>query len=94
MMADGIPASPLQRYCRHEHLDPTIIFIEVTVSLLRRDYCQGISVLNPGRKNLSKRELAPNIHHYLRHLVEELKTQGLEQSRCYMILDIIPANFR
>lgn len=56
MMADGIPESPLQRYFRHEHLDPTIIFIEVTVSLLHRDYCQGISVLNPGRKNLSMRE--------------------------------------
>ena len=92
MLTAGMPVSSLQRYLGHEHLDTTMIYAEVSDPLLRQDYYQGIAALDPGSENLSISKLAPNNHHTLRQLVEELKTPGLERSRHDEILDIILAN--
>ena len=92
MLTAGMPISSLQRYLGHEHLDTTMIYAEVSDPLLRQDYYQGIAALDPGSENLSISKLAPNNHHTLRQLVEELKTPGLERSRHDEILDIILAN--
>jgi hypothetical protein len=91
MLATGMPVSSLQRYLGHEHLDTTIIHAEVADPLLRQDYCQGTVTLDPGSEKLSTSEpgLAQQCTH--RHLVEELKTPGLELSDDE-ILDIILAN--
>jgi len=94
MLTAGMPISSLQRYLGHEHLDTTMIYAEVSDPLLRQDYYQGIAALDPGSENLSISRLAPNNHHTLRQLVEELKTPGLERSRHDEILDIILANIK
>jgi hypothetical protein len=92
MLTAGMPVSSLQRYLGHEHIDTTMIYAEVSDPLLRQDYYQGITSLDPGSENLSMSGLAPSNQLTLRQLVEELKTPGLEQSRQDEILDIILAN--
>jgi hypothetical protein len=92
MLAAGMPVSSLQRYLGHEHLDTTMIYAEVSDPLLRQDYYQGITALDPSSEGLTFSGLAPTQQHILRQLVEELKTPGLEQSRHDEILDIILAN--
>jgi hypothetical protein len=94
MLTAGMPVSSLQRYLGHEHLDTTMIYAEVSDPLLRQDYYQGIAALDPGSENLSMSGSATFHQHTLRQLVEELKTQGLEQSRRDEILDIILAKIR
>jgi hypothetical protein len=81
MLTAGMPVSSLQRYLGHEHLDTTMIYAEISDPLLRQDYYQGITALDPGYENLTFSGLAPTQQHKLRQLVEELKTPGLEQSR-------------
>jgi len=92
MITAGMPVSSLQRYLGHEHLDTTMIYAEVSDSLLRQDYYQGIAALDPGSEKLNLRVLAPTQQHTLRQLIEELKTPGLEHARHDEILDIILAN--
>ncbi len=92
MLTAGMPVSSLQRYLGHVHLDTTMIYAEVSDPLLRQDYYQGITALDPGSEKLALRELAPTQQHTIRQLVEELKTPGLEQSRLDEILDMILAN--
>ena len=92
MLASGMPVSSLQRYLGHEHLDTTMIYAEVSDPLLRQDYYQGIATLDPGSEKLSRSGLELTQQRILRHLVEELKTPGMEQSRHDEILDIIMAN--
>ena len=94
IIAAVILVSSLQRYLGHEHLDTTMIYAEVSDPLLRQDYYQGITALDPGSEDLTISGLAPTQQHILRQLVEELKTPGLEQSRHDEILDIILANIR
>jgi hypothetical protein len=84
--------SSLQRYLGHEHLDTTMIYAEVSDPLLRQDYYQGITTLDPGSRKLSMSGLGLTQQCTLRQLVEELKTPGMEQSRHDEILDIILAN--
>jgi site-specific recombinase XerD len=92
MLGAGMPVSSLQRYLGHEHLDTTMIYAEVSDPLLRQDYYQGIATLDPGSKKISTYGLGLPQQRRLRHLVEELKTPGLNQSRHDEILDIILAN--
>jgi hypothetical protein len=92
MLTAGMPASSLQRYLGHEHLDTAMIYAEVSNPLLQQDYYQGIVTLDPGSEILSISGLVPTQQHTLRQLVEELKTPGLEQSRRDEILDTILAN--
>ena len=92
MLTAGMPVSSLQRYLGHVHLDTTMIYAEVSDPLLRQDYYQGITALDPGSEKLALRELAPTQQHTIRQLVEELKTPGLEQSRRDEILDMILTN--
>ena len=94
MLTAGMPVSSLQRYLGHEHLDTTMIYAEVSDPLLRQDYYQGIATVDPGSEKFTMSGLGPTQQHTLRQLVEELKTQGLEQSRRDEILDIILANIR
>ena len=92
MLAASMPVTSLQRYLGHEHLDTTMIYAEVSDPLLRQDYYQGITALDPGFENLSMSGLSRSQQHTLRQLVEELKTPGLEHSRRDEILDIILVN--
>jgi site-specific recombinase XerD len=92
MLAAGMPVSSLQRYLGHEHLDTTMIYAEVSDPLLRQDYYQGITTLDPGSGKLSMSGLGLTQQYTLRQLVEELKTPGMEPSRHDEILDIILAN--
>jgi len=92
MLTAGMPVSSLQRYLGHENLDTTMIYAEVSDPLLRQDYYQGISTLDPGSKKFSTYGLGLPQQRTLRQLVEELKTPELEQSRHDEILDIILAN--
>jgi hypothetical protein len=69
-----------------------MVYAEVSDTLLRQDYYQGIATLDPGSENLSLSGPALTHRHTLRPLIEELKTPGLEQSRHDEILDIILAN--
>jgi integrase len=89
MLAAGMPVSSLQRYLGHENLDTTMIYAEVSDPLLRRDYYQGIAALDPSSEQLIKSVLALSQKHTLQQLVEELKTQWLDQSRREEILDNI-----
>ena len=92
MLTAGMPVSSLQRYLGHEHLDTTMIYAEVSDSLLCQDYYRGIAALDPGSEKLTMSGLRLTQQSTLRQLVEELKTPGLEQSRHDEILDIILAN--
>ncbi|MBN2267213.1 MAG: tyrosine-type recombinase/integrase, partial [Candidatus Babeliaceae bacterium] len=92
MLTAGMPVSSLQRYLGHEHLDTTMIYAEVSDLLLRQDYYQGITALDPGSDDLALRELVPTQQYIIRELVEELKTRGLTHSRRDEILDMILAN--
>jgi site-specific recombinase XerD len=94
MLTAGMPVSSLQRYLGHEHLDTTMVYAEVSDPLLRQDYYQGIAALDPSSEQLNKSVLAPAQKHTLRQLVEELKTQRLEQSRREEILDTILETIR
>jgi site-specific recombinase XerD len=87
MLTAGMPVSSLQRYLGHEHLDTTMVYAEVSDPLLRQDYYQGITALDPTSENLPPNGLASSHQHTLRQLVEELKTPGLEQFRRDEILD-------
>jgi hypothetical protein len=87
MLTAGMPVSSLQRYLGHEHLDTTMVYVEVSDPLLRQDYYQGITALDPTSENLPPNGLASSHQHTLRQLVEELKTPGLEQFRRDEILD-------
>jgi len=66
MLASGMPASSLQRYLCHEHLDTTMIYAEVSDPLLRQDYYQGIATLDPGSEKLSMSGLELNHQYTLR----------------------------
>ena len=94
MLTAGMPISSLQRYLGHENLDTTMIYAEVSDPLLRQDYYQGIATLDPSSAKLSMSESGLTQQRILRHLVEELKTPGLEQSRHDEILDVILANIK
>ena len=87
MLTAGMPVSSLQRYLGHEHLDTTMVYAEVSDPLLRQDYYQGITAMDPTSENLPPNGLASSHQHTLRQLVEELKTPGLEQFRRDEILD-------
>ncbi len=87
MLTAGMPVSSLQRYLGHEHLDTTMVYAEVSDPLLRQDYYQGITALDPTSENLPPNGLASSHQHTLRQLVEKLKTPGLEQFRRDGILD-------
>ena len=87
ILTAGMPVSSLQRYLGHEHLDTTMVYAEVSDPLLRQDYYQGITALDPTSENLPPNGLASSHQHTLRQLVEELKTPGLEQFRRDEILD-------
>lgn len=69
-----------------------MVYAEVSDSLLRQDYYQGIATLDPGSEKLNLSGLALSQQNTLRELVEELKKPGLGQSRHNEILDIILAN--
>jgi hypothetical protein len=92
MLASGMPVSSLQRYLGHEYLDTTMIYAEVSDSLLRQDYYQGIATLDPSSDKLWMSESGLTQQRTLRQLVDELKTPGLEQSHHDEILNIILAN--
>ena len=68
-----MPVSSLQRYLGHEHLDPTMVYAEVSDPLLRQDYYQGIAALDPA-ENLPTNGLTSTYQDTLRQWVEELKT--------------------
>jgi len=87
MLTAGMPVSSLQRYLGHEHLDTTMIYAEVSDPLLRQDYYQGITTVDPGSKKFTMSGSALIQQHTLRQLVEELKTPGLEPTRRDEILD-------
>jgi len=92
MLTAGMLVSSLQRYLGHENLDTNMIYAEISDPYLRQDYYQGIATLDPSSDKLSMSESGLTQQRTLRQLVEELKTQGLEQSRRDEILDIIPVN--
>jgi len=87
MLTAGMPVSSLQRYLGHEHLDTTMIYAEVSDPLLRQDYYQGITTVDPGSNKFTMSGSALIQQHTLRQLVEELKTPGLEPTRRDEILD-------
>lgn len=92
MLAACMPVSSLKRYLGHEHLDTTMVYAEVSDPLLRQDYYQGITFLDPGSEKIYLSVFTPAQKHTLRQWIEELKTPGLEQSRHDEILNIILAN--
>jgi hypothetical protein len=66
--ADGwyagiFPATLLQSYLGHEHLDTTMIYAEVSDPILRQGYYQGIAALDPGSENLSLSGVTPFNQH-------------------------------
>lgn len=69
-----------------------MIYAEVSDPLLRKDYYQGIATLDSGSEKLKMNGQGLTQQRTLRQLVEELKNQGLEQSRQEEILDILLAN--
>jgi len=92
MLTAGMPVSSLQRYLGHEHLDTTMVYVEVSDPLLRQDYYRDIAALDSTSKNLAVNGLDSSQQEILRQLVKELKKKGLEATRRDEILDIILAN--
>ena len=64
-----------------------MVYAEVSDSLLRQDYYQGIAVLDPTSENIPTNRLASSQQDTLRQLVKELKSPGLEPTRRNEILD-------
>lgn len=82
MLAASMPVTSLQRYMGHEHLDTTMIYAEVSDPMLQQDYYQGIASVDPTSTNL----LSSNQERF-RHLIQELKTPGLDPTRHDEVLE-------
>lgn len=54
-----------------------MVYAEVSDPLLRQDYYQGITFLDPGSEKLNLSVFTPAQKHTLRQWIEELKTPGL-----------------
>ncbi|MBI9044571.1 MAG: tyrosine-type recombinase/integrase [Anaerolineaceae bacterium] len=87
MLMAGMPVTSLQRFLGHEHLDTTMIYAEVADPLLRQDYYQGITALDPKSEFLPTNGLASSHQDTLRQLIIELKMPGLESNRRDEILN-------
>lgn len=87
MLATGMPVTSLQRYLGHEDLDTTMLYAEVADPLLKKDYYQGISALDPASSHLKQPGTQPSFRSKMEQLVEELKKPDLAPERKQEILE-------
>jgi integrase/recombinase XerD len=89
MLAAGMPVTSLQRYLGHEDINLTMLYAEVSDSMLQRDYYLGITTLDPDSAKLSLKGPPPPDREQLRQLVTALGTLDPTSHRYTVTLEQI-----
>jgi site-specific recombinase XerD len=89
MLAAGMPVTSLQRYLGHEDINLTMLYAEVSDSMLQRDYYRGITLIDPDSANISLNGPKAPDREELRQLVAKLGTLDQASPRYPAILEQI-----